>query len=209
MSNHNSWNNFNDAVDQSNYDTIPVGTLVKVRMTIKPGGYDNPDMGWTGGYATRGETGAIYLNAEFTVLAGEYAKRKIWSLIGMYSPKGPDWERMGRSFVRSILQSARNVKPEDNSPPAYKARQLQSLAELDGLEFVAKVGMEKDQNDEPKNVIKQAITPEHKQYTQIMSAVAQSGQTQSQPSHQELQAKLYSPHDEAPNPAESYNNQWD
>ena len=59
MSNNNSWNNFSDAIDQSSYDTIPVGILVKFRMTIKPGGFDNPDIGWTGGYATRGETGAI------------------------------------------------------------------------------------------------------------------------------------------------------
>ena len=117
---------------------------------------------------------------------------------------------MGRSFVRAILQSARNIKVDDNSPPAYKAWQLQSLAELDGIEFVAKIGMEKDQHDEPKNVIKQAITPEHKQYAQIMNAVVQAGgQSQAQPTHQELQAKLYSPHDEAPHPAESYNNQWD
>ena len=85
MSNNNRWNDFNDAVDQGSYDVIPNGTLVKVRMTIKPGGFDDPNMGWTGGYATCGDTGAIYLNAEFTVLEGEFAKRKVWSLIGMYS----------------------------------------------------------------------------------------------------------------------------
>ncbi|WP_201772696.1 hypothetical protein [Endozoicomonas numazuensis] len=208
------WNDFNDATDQGSYDVIPSGTLVKVRMTLKPGGYDNPEMGWTGGYATCGDTGAIYLNAEFTVLEGQYARRKIWSLIGMHSPKGPEWENMGRSFVRGILQSARNIKAEDNSPPAYKARQLQSLSELDGIEFVAKISTEKDQYDEPKNVIKQAITPEHKQYAQLMfgqtapqghpPASQQSGHSQAQ-----LQSQLYSPPDSAPHPAESYNNQWD
>ena len=64
------WNDFNDADDQGSYDVIPSGTLVKVRMTIKPGGFDKPDMGWTGGYATCGDSGAVYLNAEFTVLEG-------------------------------------------------------------------------------------------------------------------------------------------
>ncbi|SMG66495.1 conserved hypothetical protein, partial [methanotrophic bacterial endosymbiont of Bathymodiolus sp.] len=33
-----TWNDFNSADDQNNFDLIPKGTLVKVRMTIKPGG---------------------------------------------------------------------------------------------------------------------------------------------------------------------------
>ena len=213
MSQKKSWNDFNDAAEQNQHDIIPAGTLVKVRMTIKPGGYDDPNMGWTGGYATRGETGAIYLNAEFTVLAGQYAKRKVWSLIGMFSPKGPEWENMGRSFVRSILQSARNIKPEDNSPPTYKARQLMSLSELDGIEFVAKISHEKDQDGEPKNVIKQAITSENKQYAQLMHGVAPVSQSHQQagqkPTHHELQSELYRGPDQAPHPAESYGSQWD
>ena len=86
-----SWNDFNDAKKNSNI--IPKGTLAKVRMTIRPGGFDDPAQGWTGGYATRGTTGAVYLNAEFTVLEGQYVRRKIFSMIGLYSPKGPDWAR--------------------------------------------------------------------------------------------------------------------
>lgn len=218
MTQKKSWSDFNDAAEQNQHDIIPAGTLVKVRMTLKPGGFDNPEMGWTGGYATRSETGAVYLNAEFTVLAGQYARRKVWSLIGMYSPKGPEWENMGRSFVRSILQSARNIRPEDKSPPAYKARQLMALSELDGIEFVAKISLEKDQYDEPKNVIKQAITPEHKQYAQLMHGLAPMGQAQSQPghkpSHHELMTELYRGPDQVPHaaesyPTDSYDNQWD
>jgi hypothetical protein len=62
------WNDFNDA--QSNANLIPKGTLAKVCLTIRPGGYDDPSQGWTGGLATRGATGAVYLNAEFVVLEG-------------------------------------------------------------------------------------------------------------------------------------------
>ena len=39
---------FNSAAEQSSYDLIPKGTVVRVRMTIKPGGYDDPSQGWTG-----------------------------------------------------------------------------------------------------------------------------------------------------------------
>ena len=59
---------FNSASEQISFDLIPKGTLVRVRMTIKPGGFDDASQGWTGGYATRSSsTGSVYLNCEFVV----------------------------------------------------------------------------------------------------------------------------------------------
>ena len=46
---------FNSASEQTSFDLIPKGTLLRVRMTIKPGGFDDPSQGWTGGYATRND----------------------------------------------------------------------------------------------------------------------------------------------------------
>ena len=37
--NQNTWQDFNDAEQQQGFDLIPKGALVKVRMTIKPGGH--------------------------------------------------------------------------------------------------------------------------------------------------------------------------
>jgi hypothetical protein len=103
---------FNSASEQTSFDLIPKGTLVRVRMTVKPGGFDDPSQGWTGGYATRNDnTGSVYLNCEFVVMEGEFARRKMWSLIGLHSPKGPEWANMGRTFVKAVLNSARNVHP--------------------------------------------------------------------------------------------------
>ncbi|NBO83470.1 MAG: hypothetical protein EBU75_11805, partial [Betaproteobacteria bacterium] len=108
---------FNSAAEQSSYDLIPKGTVVRVRMTIKPGGYDDPSQGWTGGYATRSlSTGSVYLNCEFVVLDGPFARRKMWSLIGLYSAKGAEWTNMGRTFIKAILNSARGINPNDSSP---------------------------------------------------------------------------------------------
>ena len=45
-----NWNDFNDAEQQQGFDLIPKGTLVPVRMAIKPGGHDDPAQGWGGGY---------------------------------------------------------------------------------------------------------------------------------------------------------------
>ncbi len=158
------WNDFNDA--QSNANLIPKGTLAKVRLTIRPGGFDDPSQGWTGGYATRGATGSVYLNGEFTVLEGQYARRKIFTLIGLYSPKGPEWANMGRSLIRGMLNSARGISDKDQSPQAQAARRISGFADLDGLEFVARIDIGADGDD--KNEIRSAVTPDHRDYARIM-----------------------------------------
>lgn len=165
-----SWNDYNDA--QQNAALIPKGTLAKVRLTIRPGGFDDASQGWVGGFATRGSTGAVYLNGEFTVLEGPYAKRKIFTLIGLHSPKGPDWANMGRSFVRGMLNSAHSISDKDNSPQAQAARRIASFAELDGIEFVARIELGTDTNGEDKNEIRAAVTPDHKGYAAVWGAQA-------------------------------------
>ena len=171
--NNAAWNDFNDAEDQREFALIPPKTLAKVIMTIRPGGYDDPSQGWTGGYATRSDnTGAIYLNAKFTILTGPFSKRVVFGLIGLQSPKGPEWTNMGRSFLRAILNSARGILPSEQSPQAQNARRIRGFADLDGLEFVARIDVEKDQNGEDKNIVKAAIQPDHKDYAQLMGMVA-------------------------------------
>lgn len=172
-----SWTDFNSADDQQNFDLIPKGTVVKVRMTIKPGGFDDPAQGWTGGYATRNHnTGSVYLSAEFVVLEGPYAKRRLWSLIGLHSNNGPNWANMGRSFIKGILNSARGLHPDDQSPNAQNARRIGGFADLDGIEFAGRVDWEKDVNGDPKHVIKTAVTPDHKDYGAVIGGVAPQSQ---------------------------------
>lgn len=161
-----SWSDFNDAKAVSSL--IPKGTLAKVRLTIRPGGHDDTSQGWTGGYATRGSTGAVYLNGEFTVLEGPYARRKIFTLIGLYSPKGPEWGNMGRAFVRGMLNSARGLSDKDMSPQAQAARRITGFADLDGLEFVARIDVGTDTNGDEKNEVRAAVTPDHKGYAAVM-----------------------------------------
>ena len=165
-----AWNDFNDA--KQNTNLIPKGTIAKVRLTIRPGGLDDPSQGWTGGYAKRGSTGAVYLDAEYTVLEGPFARRKVWSMIGLYSPKGPDWGNMGRGFVRGVLNSARGLSDKDNTPDAQNARRISGLGDLDGLEFVARIDIGKDSNGEDKNDIRQPVTLDHKDYAAIMGGVS-------------------------------------
>jgi len=159
---------------------IPNNTLAKVRLVIRPGGYDDPNQGWTDGMATCSESGAVYLDCEFVVMEGPWAKRKIWSLIGLHSPKGDGWKNMGRGFIKAMINSAFGLDPEDNSQLAQQRRAIPSLKSLDGLEFLAVINMERDERFGEKNVIKQAVTKEHKDYAKLMGQAAQPAQPMSQ-----------------------------
>ena len=165
-----AWSDFNDAdAQQGDFNLIPKGTQTLVRMVIKPGGYDDPKNGWGGGYATASdETGAVYLSCEFVVLTGPFAKRKIWSNVGLHSNKGPAWAHMGRSFIKAVLNSSRGIDPDDRTPQAQAARQILGFGDLDGAEFPVRIGIEKDGKDEYRNVIRMVIEPGHKDYALLM-----------------------------------------
>lgn len=169
MNTNMNWNDFNDAEQQTSFDLIPKGTLAKVRMTIKPGSHDDASRGWTDGYATESfDTGSVYLAAEFVVLEGEFAKRKLWSNIGLHSPKGDTWANMGRTFIRAALNSAYGFLPADQSVEAQNARRISSFGGLDGIEFVVRIDVEKDNKGENRNIVKQAIEPDNKDYARLM-----------------------------------------
>ena len=90
-----SFFDFNTADQQQSFDLIPKGTLARVRMSIKPGGFDDASQGWTGGWATRSQdTGAVYLACEGVVMQGPFARRKVWWNIGLHSAKGSTWMQM-------------------------------------------------------------------------------------------------------------------
>lgn len=173
------WKDFSSAEDQQSFDVIPKGTVARVRMTIKPGGFNDPEQGWTGGYATLGDSGAVYLNCEFVVIEGPFARRKVWSLIGLHSPKGPTYANMGRSFIKGILNSARGFSAKDDSPQAMQARRINGIGDLDGIEFTARIDVEKNQHGEDKNVIKTAVTKDSKDAGKVGGGSAPPTQTSS------------------------------
>ena len=171
-----TWNDFNDAEQQPSFELIPKGTIAPVRMSIKPGGFDDPSQGWLGGYATQNfDSGSVYLSCEFVILEGPFVKRKMWSNIGLYSAKGPNWANMGRTFIRAALNSARNIRPNDNSPQAAAARRIAGFHELDGLTFIARIDIDSDDRGGYKNVIKLAIEPDHPDYPKLRGMLTGAG----------------------------------
>lgn len=163
---------FNGADSQdAAFDLIPPNTFARVRLTIRPGGA-GPE-----GWLTQSKTStALYLNTEAVILDGPHARRRVYTRIGFkgkaVNERGEDtYANRGRSLIRGILESARGVRSADESEQAKAARMIGSLGDLNGLECVAKIGVDKDKDnsqDSGRNVITAAIGPEHPQYTAIM-----------------------------------------
>jgi hypothetical protein len=156
--------NFNDAEQQTEFGIIPNNTIAKAVLTIRASNdFSDP-------FLTRSKNGeSTFLNCEFTILEGQFARRKIFDKIGI---SGSDvWVNMGKARIRAIIESAKNINPKDMSETAMAARKINSFEELDGLEMIIKIGIEHDRNGAypDKNKIAVIITPDHKFYAEYLN----------------------------------------
>ena len=163
---------FNDADRQ--FDLIPDNTIAPLIMHIKPGGQG--DGGWLRPSQT---SDAMMLECELTVLEGPFARRKIFQYMvvsgGSLNEKGESKAgNITRSNLRAILESARNIRPDDMSPEAAQKRCCPGgYADFNGICFVAKIGIEKGQNGyNDRNKIKTVITPDMEGYAPIQQQAA-------------------------------------
>jgi hypothetical protein len=147
---------FNDARTQ----LIPAGTIATVRMTVRPGSAGE------GGWLRRSNNGnSEALDCEFVVLDGPFAKRKFWSLftVAGSTPGHAEAAQISAVKLRAILESARGIKPDDKSDAAKEARRVKSYGDLNGLTFVARIGVEPPQNGyKAKNRLDHVVTPDEK-----------------------------------------------
>lgn len=178
-----SWMDFNDAPKQESYELIPAGTIATVAMKIKPGGAG--EGGW---FRASNSSDSIMLDCEFTVTQGPFARRKIFQFIGISGGKQNDkgesiFGNMGKAMIRAILESARNINPDDQSQQAMEARRINSLDDFQGMEFRARIGIQKDKTGtyDPKNCIKDVVTPDMKGYVDDGNSATAPGIPSSQP----------------------------
>lgn len=146
-------------------ELIPLNTVAKARLILKPGGNSFEDP-----WVRISMTGNEYLDCEFVILEGQYAKRKVFHKIGL---KGNEtWVQMSRRFIKNLLESANGLSRYDKSSESEKFRRINSWAELDGLEVVIRIGIEAQPNYPERNKILAVLTAEHPEYKRIMSASA-------------------------------------
>ena len=148
-------------------------------LTIRPGGVGE------GGWLTESKSSdAQYLNCEFTVTEGEFAKRKFW---GNFTVAGGKVDEEGRSkagnitraTLRAILESARDIQPNDESDEAKRKRLVNGYGDFNGMEFIAKIGIEPARGEYPaKNKFAAVVTPDKPEYNGSSGQVAGNGAVQ-------------------------------
>jgi hypothetical protein len=163
--NYSKLTDFNTAAIKQETQLIPPGTIAKAIMNIRSGGYEHDS------HLTKSShSGSIYLHVEFVILEGVFSRRKIFQNIGIvgFSKVGdPDvYGAQGRSLLRGLIESAKNIMPCDDSEEAQKARKINSFSELNGLVAIVKIGVEKDKSGkfDDRNMIIAAVTPDKKEY---------------------------------------------
>lgn len=124
---------------------IPNNTVAVVLATLRPGGHG------AGGWLRASANNSLnnMLDFEFTVVGGEFDRRKFWGLMHYVdaSPDALDEKQSksaasSRSMIRAMLESAFSVNPDDMSPAAMAKRQVAGWQSFDGIKFCAKIGIE-------------------------------------------------------------------
>jgi hypothetical protein len=160
----------NDAGEQR--DVIPLGTTVTLDMSVKGGGAGD------GGWLTTAKSGnSKHLNCMFKVIDGPYADRRFWSCLTLHGTTSGHEEaaQISRRTLRAILESARGIRPDDNSDAAKKVREITNWGDFDGIRFMAVVGVEPPRDGRAaKNTLMRVITPEQVGWTQIEQVVVAS-----------------------------------
>ena len=165
---------YSDAPPPREFDLIPHGTIATVTMHLRAGG-----VGEDGMCKRSKDGGCEMLDVEYVVVEGKYARRKFWSNMIMSGTTDGHAEaaKISLGTLRTILESARNIRPDDLSPAARAARTV-SLKDFDGLTFVVRVGIERGgpNKDKPgenwpdKNIIAAVITPDKKEWKPVEQA---------------------------------------
>ncbi|HAI36932.1 MAG TPA: hypothetical protein DCM40_01705 [Maribacter sp.] len=149
---------------------IPNGTVCRAIIVVKMGDTEIPEFGNGMWFKKSANTSAKWMELEFTVVGGEYDKRKFWHRLFVDGDKKlssgiSQAKEIGLSTLRSIIESANNINPSDMSEDAMQRRNISGVNDLSGMEICAKVGIEKGTNGyEDKNKLIAAVTPNQKDF---------------------------------------------
>jgi hypothetical protein len=157
---------YSTAPPSRDFELIPAGTVATVLMRIRAGGAGED------GWLKRSKEGDYeMLDCEFVLVDGPYSRRKFWGNLVLEGTTAGHAQaaEISRGVLRSILESARNIRPDDLSDQA-RARRVASLKDFDNIPFIARIGIEKGKpkKDSPgenwpdKNILAGIITPDKK-----------------------------------------------
>lgn len=163
----------NDATGkQRSFDLIPHGTTAVVQMKIRPG-----NVGEDGWLKRSADGNSEALDTELTIRGAPYDGRKLWLLLTLSGTTEGHAKAAEISRIRlcAILESARGIRPGDESEAARQGRHANSYADFNGIVFIAKIGIEKGKprpngNGDyfpDKNTIIEIVTPDRNEWHKL------------------------------------------
>jgi hypothetical protein len=153
------------------FELIPENTIARVNLLLEGGDVELPEFG-RGNFFKKSQGGgrAKWMPVVFTITGGDYNGRKVWHRIFVDGDKMsernvPVAKEIGLRTMRSIIESARNINPDDTTPNAQQARQLNSIEDLNNMQLCIKIGIEKGTNGyADRNRLIAPITPNQTGY---------------------------------------------
>lgn len=167
--------NFNNVPADTNpqnqeFSLIPNGSVVRAVVLVQQGDMELPEFGHGSWFKKSQSTSAKWMNLEFTVIGGEFDRRKFWHSVFVDGDKiGPSGmplaKEIGLRTLKSIVESGRNIDPTDMSPQAQQNRNISNMMDLSGMEICAKVGIKKGTNGyKDSNQLTAALTPNNSEF---------------------------------------------
>lgn len=161
------FNNFEDLEGS----LLPDNLVCRAVMLIQPGEHilkefsNDPIFG----FSQEGKAWK-WFKIEFTVVGGQYDKRKFWTTVfvdGEPNADGINWAKpQGMSTIRRIVDSAFNLDPRDTGPDASQKRNLPNgVSDFSGKEICVVVGIEKGRNgNQDSNKLKKVLLKTDKNF---------------------------------------------
>ena len=152
------------------FSLIPKGTVVRAVIVVQMGDIEIPEFGQGSFFKKSMSTSAKWANLEFTIIGGQFDRRKFWHSIFVDGDKMGDSgmplaKEIGLRTLKSIVESARAIDPADVSPQAQQNRNISGMFDLNGMEICAKIGVKKGTNGySDSNQLMAALTPNSSEY---------------------------------------------
>lgn len=191
------------------YGPVPGGSRVLVRLTVEPPRYPSSE----DRLVAQAKSGLLYLYCRLEVIGGTY-DGVYWhenimlpcgvQYIGLTEGQRKVCGSGGRT-LRAIVEAVNRIEPKDVSPQAAEKRRLSSWSELDGVEFPARLGIDRqpyEGNDGRlywSNTLGRVLTCSDREYQEILNGgefitdgpVAGNAQQARQQQGQERQRQPY------------------
>ena len=167
--------NFNNVPQDENpqnqeFALIPSGTVARAVLVVQQGDIDIAEFGQGQWFKKSMSTSAKWMNLEFTIVGGQFDRRKFWHSVFVDGDKMgqsgmPLAKEIGLRTLKSIVESARNINPSDMSPQAQQNRNIGGMFDLNAMELCVKIGVKKGTNGyKDNNQLMVALTPDNKEF---------------------------------------------